>query len=124
MPAIAGEFDRVGEKVEQNLLQRAPVGFNRQAIGFHHHLHIDVVGKSPALHQPYAIRNRVFQAHRFVIQFQLARFDFRHIEQVGDQVEQKLPGIVDQACIFRIARVPQLAKHLVPHDVGETDNGV
>jgi hypothetical protein len=57
-----------------------------------------------------AIIHRFAQVHAFGRQLQFADLDLGHVEHVGDEVEQILAGIVDQAGIFGIARIAQRAE--------------
>ena len=58
------------------------------------------------------------------VQPNAAGLDFRHVENVVDDVEQILSAAVDIAAIFVIFVGPERSEHARLHDLGKADDGV
>ena len=118
------ELHGVGQKVERDLPHRAFVGVKPR----HRALEIlddaDVLVAGLELHQVAAILDDMQQHQRLLVELVAAGLDARQVEDLVDQVEQMLPGIVDVARIFAVGLVAHRPEHLVGHHLGEAEDGV
>ncbi len=123
-PAQGREFDGIGQQVQQDLLERAAVGAEEDRCQGFAHIQFDAAGGGALGHQLDAFAHQGGGVHALAVQFELAGFDLRHVEDVADQVEKMRPSAVDQPGIVAIARVAIGTVHLGMDDFREAEHRV
>ena len=122
--AWIGEFDRVAEQIQQDLLEPGRIGhqrrhrvvdFDRKAQGSGERALSDQgdAGIGQAAH----IDPGVF------FEFEFSGVDLRQVEDLVDDVEQMRPALPDIADIFLLARVQRPGRAPLQH-LGETENRI
>ena len=91
------EFHGVGDKIEQDLLQRAFVAKQLGAAGGHFGVKDYAAGLSARGHQRQAVGDQHAQIDLGFVQGHAPGFDLRQIEDVVDQRQQVMAGIADES---------------------------
>ena len=119
-----GEFDAVGNEVDQNLLHRAAIGIDKTGIGGHRRLQRDAFPFGRHLHEAQGLARDIGKIDQFFRQFEFAGLDLRHVEHAIDQFEQMAARFMNEAGIFDIARAAERAEHFMRHHFGEADDRI
>ncbi len=123
VPAVRTELDRVGQVVEQRLLQSRGVDHDGRNL----RRDLDAQGQPLALQQREQhaahIVDQLGELHRFREEFELARFDLRQVQDIVDQLQQVAPAGPDVPDELPLLR--GLDGHPVhAQQVGEADDRV
>ena len=120
-PSVGRELHRVGEQVERDLLDRAPVGLEADAGR-------DAGGDLEALvlgargDDAHGVGEDRVELDVFEVELDAAGLDLRHVEDVVDDVEQVLPAVLNVAAVLVILVGAERAEHPGFHDLGEADD--
>jgi hypothetical protein len=120
--AFPGEFDGITEEVDQNLPDLALVGNQPRHVGFYIALKDDVVFLNLRVQQADRAGDDTTDINFGFEQIFLARFDLGQVQEVIDESQQMLPGLVDIAGIFEILRASHGTQSLASHDLGKADD--
>ena len=121
--AFGRELDRVGEKIEHDLLEQPLVRPHADALG-------DVGGQLDPLvvgagrYDPHGVVEEAAEPDLLEVETDAAGLDLRHVEDVVDDVEQVLAALVDVLAVVAILVAADRAEHFRLHDLGEADDGV
>ena len=122
-PSVGRELHRIGEQVQDHLLELAFIGLR------HAEARLDVArerdrvaGGALANHRD-AVLDQVRQEDRFEVDLHLARLDLRQIENLVDQLEQMAPRVADVTDVLVLSLV-ELAEHPIEQDIREADDRV
>ncbi len=124
-PPSGRELDRVGQQVEQDLLQGATVGVEEHRRG--------AIRSVPSAIPPAAARSASSSTHSrtigaasdaLAVQLELTGLDLRHIQDVADQIQQMRPRTVDEARILFVVRIADRPEHLRLDHLREAEHGV
>ena len=123
--ALRRELDRIGQKVQQDLLHRADIRDDGQRCRSRDDkVQLLTVFVRPGAHEAKRCLGDLMHVAFFRMQLVFPRLDFRHVENVADEVEQELAAFIDELGVFLVALMPELAEHLEVEDFGKADNGV
>ncbi len=122
--ALRRELHRVGQQVDQHLLDRALVGVEHHRALRQVDLHGEaMLDRARANQARDAVRDLV-AIDLFHAQLEAAGFDLRQIEDVVDEAEQMLAAVADVADVGDVALVAERTEQLALHHLGEADDGV
>ncbi len=122
--AARGEFERVRQQVEQDLLDRAAIGDEIAGLLGDHDAEIDAERLCAGAHQPRDLGDDLRRRDRLEGEGLLAGLDPGEVEHVVDEIEQMQPAGMDVADIFGEHRRADGADDLGPDKVGETDDRI
>src|ERR1700741_3908126 len=94
-PAVGGELDRVGEQVEDDLLELALVGLECAEPLVDLERKRDAVALRPLAHPRHRVRQRARQVEARELEVHAPGLDLREIQDVVDQREEVAAGLVD-----------------------------
>jgi len=124
MAARRRELDGIGQKIEQNLLDAAPVGAKRRQIARQPGGKRDVAFFRMARHHAQTIRGQPLQIENLFMQLGLAGVETGDVENVVNQRQQMRATFMNVAQIFFVARRAQRTKSLILHGLGKTQDRV
>src|SRR5262245_60009964 len=123
-PASLGrELQRIGEKVQQHLLDLALVGSDRTEALVDRSTERDPSATRALSHEGQRVVDGRRQVEVRQLQFHASGLDLRQVEDVVDQGEQMLAGGEDVLEVFGLFFV-HVAEEPVHQHLGETENGV
>jgi len=115
------ELDGVSNQVEQNLANAQPVQHQRREPFRTDHFVMKILPVCPQVKEHLHLRGQLLQFCRLRRDLHLLRVDFAEVENVVDQLEQRVPGQVDRLQIL----VELLGLYwIVAQELAETDDGV
>ncbi len=121
--ALFGELDRVGNQVEQHLAQTHGVGAHGGQVALHLLNNLDgLVAHQPRRGRDHA-GNCIGHVEFLEGEFHLAGFDFREVEDVVDEAEQVLTGVVNRQQVLLLL-FGDGAVYALEDDAREADDGV
>ena len=123
LAAVRREFHRVGQQIDDDLLDRAAIGHHRNAavdIGVER----QVLVLGAAGHHAQRFRQRLRQIERLQVELHPAGLDLRHVEDVVDDFEQIVAAGQDVVTVFLVFFRAERAEHAAAHDLGESDDGI
>src|SRR3990170_3602862 len=123
LASLRSELDRVGQKVEQHLLDLALVGHDLTDPRVHVDLEPDAVARGALPDERQRVVERGWQVEGLGLQLHPARLDLRQVENIVDQREEVLPGGQDVIEVLLLLGV-DLAEHPLQQHLGEADHGV
>ena len=123
-PPRGGEFDRVYDEVEQDLLGLALIGAQpRQVRG-----QLDRCGEvaiaDTRTDQLADRADRVAKVEDLIVQLELAGLGLRQVENVVDDVQEMHAALVDISDIGLVFLVRERAQYLALHHLGKADDGI
>jgi hypothetical protein len=121
---LGGEFHRVGEEVEEDLLDLARVGVDPGQVGLEVGGEAEAGGLGPGLDQTLAGIVHGTDIDHFLTDLQLARLDLAEVEEVVDDLQEMGPAVQNVPGVLAVPGVPQRPEGLVLHDLGEADDGI
>ena len=116
------EFDGVGKQIEDDLLHGAPVCRAHRVARFD--LNCDPATFGAIGYDLYAFVQDLGKLHLLEHKLQFARFDLGHVENVADEIEEKLSRTVDERYVFGVTRIAEGTEHFIAHNVREAQNCV
>jgi hypothetical protein len=93
---VGGELHRVGEQVDDDLLDPELVRLNQPDLGGHVQTQGDAVPAGPLPHQGEAMPERVLEGELGRLKDHLPRLDLGQVEDLVEQLQQVPPGAPDQ----------------------------
>ena len=124
MAASRRELDGVGQEVDQDLVQAPLVGHElRQVVG-HMHLDLDLFFSRLQQQQVVHFLDGHQNAQRLVVDFAPPGFDARQIENVVDEGQQIVPGMVDVVGVILVDRNGHWPEHLALQDLRKAHDGI
>ena len=121
--AFRCEFNRVREKVEEDLLDFPLVATEGAESLVHCHRERDPAARGPLAHQGDGVVDRLPQMEVGQLQLHPARLDLREVEDVVDQGEQVAARGEDILQILLLLAV-DVAEHPLQEHLGKADDGV
>ena len=100
LAAAIGETDRVGQQIEQNLIERALVGDHFRQIVGRHFFEVHARLARPQREHAAAAGDDLRRRKRLRRDLEIAGLDLRHVENAVDDRQQMMTGTVDEAGIF------------------------
>ena len=125
--AIAGlaEFHRVGDEVQQHLLQLQRIGAcSRGSIGAEIDIDADLQRAGALADELHHVADDHRNLGLFLVELDLAGFELRDVENVADDAEKMLRARADVARIADITLAAERPHDLVGHHLAEADDGV
>src|SRR6185437_5244051 len=117
------ELHCIGNEIDQDLVDRAPVGHDLRQILRDLRPEIDT-GITRFQSQDVATADdRQRGRKRLARDLEIASLHLRHVEDAVDDREQMTAGIVDEICVFELARGAECQRPVAQH-VRETNDGV
>ena len=101
LTAGSGEFDRIGNEIEQDLLHRSQIGDDIGQAGGEIAPQDDPAGARLLLHQLEAVLGQLAEIDRGEIELELAGLDLGQVEKIVDERQQMLARSVDVVGIGR-----------------------
>ena len=120
---LGSEFDRVGQEIEGDLLERAPVGAQADA-GRNLGADFEVFVLGACGHDTQGVAQFAVKLDVLQVELETSGLDLRHVEHVVDDVEQVFAAAVNVAAVLDIFVGAERAEHSRFHDLGETDDGI
>ena len=124
LAAPVGKADRIRQKVEQNLIERALVGDHVRQVAGCRSFKPDASLAGPQRQDIAATGNGQRRIERLRGDLEVAGLDFRHVEDAVDHRQQMVPGIVDQAGVFAATLGVEHQQGFLLQHFGEADDGV
>ena len=121
--AVFGELAGIAEQVEDHLADAGDIGMHGRQDRRQVHLDLVVVGGRQRLRHVDAVADQGGEVERLDMNFHLAGFDFREIEDVVDQFQQMLAGAADPLQRLDHHFVAVLDRVFLQH-LGDADNGI
>src|SRR5882672_9968022 len=123
-PALGREFDRVGDKIGDDLQQKAFVGHGANFALTAEENQLDLSGLGAPAAYSHARFQRFGDVEFVLIELQFARLRLGQVQDVVDDGEQMRAALVNVLRIIRIFLVFQGAEQFALDDVGEADDRV
>ena len=122
--ADLGEFHRIGDEIDQDLPEQALIAIKARDRWLNLRLHDQATAERAGRHHAHDGLNQPFQIDHALIQLQAPGFDFGHVEDFIDDLQEVIGAGVHILDIFRVFLILHRAKGLRDHHVRETDNRI
>src|SRR6266702_4144339 len=118
-----GELDRIGNQVEEDLLEPPHVDEEDRYWSFIHHRQPQGTSVSMFLHDLQAAADDMGRIGRFLIKLRFSGIDFRQIENLVNNFEKVVTAIVNDLGIFLLLRL-ECSDYPLRRHVGKTEDRI
>jgi len=122
--AFFRELDRVGEKVEKDLLHRTLVRPDIHLLLRHLSDQLDIAAARALVNHAHDLADQALHRNNFLGEFYFACFDLRHVEYIIDNRQQMKAAGMNIPDIFEIFLVRDRTEELVGDHFGKPDYGI